>query len=87
MEKTLKEFLTFLAKDEEEAIRGYDEVIAKLDSDSPIIKQLEKIRDEEVAHLNFLNEAKENPDLEYVDPAHESEKASKLFGMELGGKK
>ena len=83
MEKTLKEQLEFLAKDEQEAINGYDEVIASL-GDNPIVAQLKKIRNEEVAHLNFLNEAKENPDLEYVDP-NEAKEASKLFGMDLKG--
>ena len=75
--KDLKSKLEFLAKDEEEAIDGYDKIIAEL-GNSPIVKQLKKIRDEEVAHLNFLNEAKENPDLEYEDPAHEAEQASKF---------
>ena len=79
MEKNLKELLEFLAKDEEEAIDGYDEVISKL-GNSPIVEQLKKIRDEEVAHLNFLNEAKENPNLEYVDP-NEVQEASKIFKM------
>lgn len=82
--KDLKSKLEFLAKDEEEAIDGYDKIIAEL-GNSPIVKQLKKIRDEEVAHLNFLNEAKENPDLEYEDPAHEAEQASKLFKMDLKG--
>ena len=70
----LKEKLDFLAKDEEEAIEGYDKIIAELNENDPIIAQLKKIRDEEKAHLDFLNEAKENPDLKYVDPAHEKEK-------------
>ena len=80
----LKEKLEFLAKDEEEAIAGYDKIIAEL-GDNPIVEQLKKIRDEEEAHLNFLNEAKENPDLKYEDPAHEAEQASKLFKMNLKG--
>lgn len=88
----LKTLLDFLAKDEEEAIAGYDKVIADL-GDNPLAEQLQKIRDEEEAHLNFLNEAKENPNLKYEDPAHEQEdeekafreKASKLFGIDLKG--
>jgi len=84
----LKELLEFLAKDEEEAIAGYDKVIAEL-GDAPVVEQLKKIRDEEEAHLNFLNEAKENPDLKYEDPAHEQgedkerETASILFNIKL----
>ena len=94
MEQKVIELLEFLAKDEEEAIDGYDEVIAKLDKeqDASLIEQLTKIRDEEQAHLDFLNEAKENPNLKYEDPAHEQEedeaaKASELFKMKLEGEK
>lgn len=75
--KSLKEKLEFLAKDEEEAIEGYDKVISELDENDPIVPQLKKIRDEEKAHLDFLNEAKENPDLKYEDPAHEEEAEDK----------
>lgn len=74
----LKEKLETLAKDEEEAIEGYDKVIEELDDDSPIVAQLKKIRDEEKAHLEFLNKAKEDPDLKYEDPAHEEEKVEKV---------
>ena len=82
--------LEFLAKDEEEAIKGYDDVIAKM-GDSPLVEQLKKIRDEEEAHLKFLREAKENPDAKYVDPSddmgdEEIVEASKLFKMNFGGK-
>ena len=90
MEKTQNELLDFLAKDEEEAIKGYEDVIAQLGEDNPLSKQLKKILDEERAHHNFLEAAKENPDLEYVDPSDnedkdEVEEASKLFGMKLKG--
>ena len=64
-----KEDLEFLAKDEEEAIAGYDKVIDKMDDDNPIKAQLKKIRDEEQAHLDFLNKAKEDEDAKYVDPS------------------
>lgn len=69
----LKEKLEFLAKDEEEAIAGYDKVINELDKDgdSNILGQLIRIRDEEQAHLDFLNKAKEDPDAEYEDPSDE----------------
>lgn len=75
----LNELLDFLAKDEEEAIAGYDKVIAKI-KDEHIIAQLKKIRDEEKAHLDFLREVKNNHDLDYVD---ESDQAGKLFGMKF----
>lgn len=81
-----KELLEFLAKDEKEAVKGYDDVIAKL-GDNPLVEQLRKIRDEEKAHLDFLNKAKENHDEKYVDPGHddmgdeELVEASKIFKM------
>ena len=83
----LKSKLEFLAKDEEEAIEGYDKVLAELDENDPIAIQLKKIRDEEQAHLDFLLEAKENPNAKYVDPSDEDEakKASELFKMDLKG--
>ena len=68
MEKDYKKDLEFLAKDEEEAIEGYDKVIEKL-GDNPIVKQLKKIRDEEKAHLDFLKKAQEDEDAEYEDPS------------------
>lgn len=89
----LKEQLDFLAKDEEEAIEGYDKVIEKL-GDSPIVAELKKIRDEEQAHLDFLLKAQEDEDAKYVDPSDsepkededkddEREKASILFKINL----
>ena len=83
----LDELLEFLANDVEEAIKGYDDVIAKL-GDDPIVEQLKKIRDEEEAHLKFLRDAKENPNLKYIDPsdtdnADEAEEAGKLFNMKF----
>jgi len=67
----LKSKLEFLAKDEEEAIEGYDKVIDELDEEEnkDLIVQLKKIRDEEQAHLDFLLKAKEDPDAKYVDPS------------------
>jgi len=71
----LKEKLEFLAKDEEEAIEGYDKVIDELDKDgdSNILGQLIRIRDEEKAHLDFLNKAKEDPEAKYEDPSDSEE--------------
>lgn len=86
MENKLNELLDFLAKDEEEAIKGYDDVIAQLKPEDTIVAQLKRIRDEEEAHLKFLREAKENPNLEYVDP-NEEEEASKLFKIDFKEKK
>ena len=80
MDDKLKKLLEFLAKDEEEAIKGYDDVIAQLDENDPIAIQLKKIRNEEVAHFDFLNKAMENPDAKYVDPYED--KLKKTMGIE-----
>lgn len=87
-----EDLLDFLAKDEEEAIKGYDDVIEKL-GDSPIVAQLKKIRDEEQAHLDFLLKAKDDKNVKYVDPSDnndeekdaELEAASILFKINLKG--
>lgn len=81
-----KESLEFLAKDEEEAIKGYDEVIEEL-GENPIVEQLKKIRDEEKAHLDFLREAKDDKDAKYVDPSDSDgddkyeERIKEIFGL------
>ena len=94
--KDYKKDLEFLAKDEEEAIEGYDKVIEKMDDDDPLKEQLTKIRDEEKAHLDFLRKAQEDKDAEYVDPSEpdnndgdveEREQASILFKINLNGGK
>ena len=92
MDDDYKKDIEFLAKDEEEAIEGYDKVIDKMDDDNPLKSQLKKIRDEEKAHLDFLNKAKEDPDAEYEDPSDEGsdddekaerEAASVVFKIDL----
>ena len=70
--KSFDEQMDFLAKDEEEAIKGYDEVIESLD-DENVKEQLQKIRQEEEQHLKFLREVKENHELKYVDESQKGE--------------
>ena len=88
-----KKDLEFLAKDEEEAIAGYDKVIDKMDDDNPIKEQLKKIRDEEQAHLDFLNKAKDDEDAKYEDPSdsdsdeEEDEESNRKAAFELFGLK
>lgn len=87
-----EDLLDFLAKDEEEAIKGYDDVIEKL-GDSPVVAQLKKIRDEEQAHLDFLLKAKDDENAKYVDPSDNNDEekdaelkaASKIFKINLKG--
>ena len=67
--------IDFLAADEEEAIEGYDKVILALSDEKyeNVRKQLEIIRDEEVAHKEFLEKVKEDLEAVYVDPSEAEE--------------
>ena len=69
----LNDKLDFLAKDEEEAIEGYEDVIDSID-DEHLIDQLDHIKDEEEAHKKFLDAAKEDPSIDYEDYEHEDKK-------------
>ena len=62
--------MNFLAKDEQEAIDGYDKVIDTLgDGASDFVKdQLEKIKTEEEAHKDYLEKVQEDPTIEYTEP-------------------
>ena len=63
--------MEFLKKDEDEAIVGYEEVIEKTDNEH-LADQLKHIRDEEVAHKEFLEKAKEDPNATYEHEDEES---------------
>ena len=73
--ETFEGKIDFLAADEEEAIEGYDKVLLALDGDkySNVRKQLEIIRDEEVAHKEFLEKVKSDLGTVYVDPSEDKE--------------
>lgn len=68
-----KEKLEFLAKDEEEAIEGYNKIIEEL-GDNPVVEQLKRIRDEEKAHLDFLRKAQDDENAKYEDPSDSDDK-------------
>ena len=70
VKEDINQDLKTLAKDEQEAIDGYDKAINN-NKDAKVTKQLKTIRDEENAHLDFLNKAQTDKDLEYSD-IHES---------------
>lgn len=65
--KSYEELIDFLIADEDEAIKGYDKVLAQLD-DEHIIEELNKVRTEEVAHKEFLEKIKEDKTAIYVEP-------------------
>ena len=66
---TFEEQMDFLAADEDEAIAGYEKIIALVE-DEHIKEQLKKILVEEKAHKKFLVAVKKDPTLEY---SHEEE--------------
>lgn len=65
--ETFEEQMDFLAKDEQEAIDGYEKVIALVE-DEHVKEQLEKILIEEKAHKDFLEKVKEDKELVYEEP-------------------
>ena len=93
-----KKDIEFLIEDEEEAIKGYDKVIEQMDENNPLKSQLKKIREEEIAHRDFLKKALDDENAKYVDPSdsepdnndgnsEERKAASILFNINLDGGK
>ena len=68
--KTFDEQMDFLAKDEQEAIEGYEKVIAIV-VDEHVKEQLTKILVEEKAHKAFLEQVKLDKSIEYTEPLPE----------------
>ena len=65
--ESLKDDAKFLSDDEQEAIDGYDRVIANTD-DPHVRKQLSHIKDEEEAHKRYLDKVGDDPSIDYEDP-------------------
>ena len=66
--ETFEEKIDFLVKDEDEAIAGYDKIIAMLgdgDANANAIEQLTHIKEEEIAHKDFLEVLKKDPSAIY----------------------
>ena len=66
--------MDYLSKDEEEAIEGYDEVLDNVE-DKKVKDNLEHIRDEEVAHKEYLDAAKKDPTVDYEHAEEEKTEA------------
>lgn len=79
-EMSFDDKMDFLAKDEQEAIDGYDEVIDTVE-DEHVKDQLEHIRDEEVAHKEFLDAVKEDSSLTYEE--HDEEHVDNTLAPEF----
>ena len=70
--ETFDEQMDFLAKDEQEAIDGYEKVLELVDDDF-VKEQLTKILEEERAHKEYLEKVKEDKTLEYSHEHKEEE--------------
>lgn len=70
--ETFEDKMDVLAKDEQEAIEGYDEIIPTVE-DEHVKDQLEKIKTEEEAHQEYLEKVKEDPTIDYVEPLESGE--------------
>ena len=70
--KTFDAQMDFLAKDEQEAIDGYDKVIMIVE-DEHVKEQLEHIKEEEIAHRDFLEAVKKDRSLVYSHEDKEEE--------------
>ena len=79
--ETFDEQMDFLASDEQEAIDGYEKVLALVE-DEHVKAQLEKILEEERAHKEFLEAVKKDPSLEYSHEEHEEDDDIDSFNLE-----
>ena len=71
---TFEEKIDFLAADEQEAIDGYDKILAMLgEEDANVKEQLTKIRIEEQAHKDFLEKVKTDKSAIYTEPLEQEE--------------
>ena len=70
--ETFDEKMDFLAADEQEAIDGYEKIIASLgEEDAHVKEQLDKILIEEKAHKKFLEDVKADHSILYTEPLDE----------------
>lgn len=76
-EETFEDKMNFLAKDEQEAIDGYNKIIPEVE-DEHIKDQLEKITTEEEAHKEYLEKVQEDPTIDYVEPLESGEEESEV---------
>ena len=72
--ETFEEKMDFLAADEQEAIDGYEKIIATID-DEHVKEQLNKIMIEEKAHKEYLEKVKEDQTIEYTEPLEDEEES------------
>lgn len=71
--ETYEEQIDFLVKDEDEAIAGYDKILALVE-DENVKEQLQHLKEEEVAHKEFLEILKKDPFAKYEHKDEEEPK-------------
>ena len=72
--ETFEEKIDFLIGDEDEAIAGYDKILAMLgEDDANAIEQLTHLKEEEIAHRDFLEVLKKDPSAIYNHEEKEEE--------------
>ena len=80
--ETFDEQMDFLAADEQEAIDGYEKVLALVE-DEHVKEQLQHILDEEIAHKEFLEAVKKDKSLVYSHEDKEEKGEEELPAVEL----
>lgn len=69
---SFEDIVDFLKADEEEAIKGYEKALDKVE-DEFVKDQLDKINTEEKAHKAYLDKVVEDPAVEYTEPLEDEE--------------
>ena len=80
--KTFEEKVDFLLADEQEAIDGYEKIIATID-DEHVKEQLNKIMIEEKAHKEYLEKVKEDQSIDYTEPLEDEENETEEIDEDL----
>ena len=71
---SFEDIVDFLKADEEEAIKGYEKALDKVE-DEFVKDQLDKINTEEKAHKAYLDKVVEDPAVEYTEPLEDEDDA------------
>lgn len=71
---SFEDIVDFLKADEEEAIKGYEKALDKVEDDF-VKDQLDKINTEEKAHKAYLDKVVEDPTVEYIEPLEDEDDA------------
>ena len=78
---SFEDIVDFLKADEEEAIKGYEKALDKVEDDF-VKDQLDKINTEEKAHKAYLDKVVEDPAVEYTEPLEDEDDADESVAEE-----